>query len=371
MKAQTKTNRAWTTTVILLAFLLFYFPSMLALFDRSGSPGLVPGLLSSTIYTSIFCINYLWLIPAVLIHGNKALFFLCNSVLVIIGCSFIPMWFQSNGGLPVPRHVAEQMNSFGDYLLGYIRFVIRDGLTMVLSIALAYALRVSKEQEKMRRRQLEVESERHSIEIKSLKAQLNPHFLFNAINNIYSLIGVSSDRAQKALYELSGMLRFLIYDASAVFVPIAKEFPFIRNYIELMKLRLSPSVRLEVEISEEDTDSMVIAPLLFMTLIENAFKHMAANEGGNFIAIKIGIERDWLVCRVSNSCNPDAPQSITNSGVGLANVESQLRLLYPDSAEFCHGEKDGIYTSEIRILGSVLKNDDLCKIKSFKAGSKN
>lgn len=366
MKTQTKTNRAWTTTVILLAFLLFYFPSMLALFDSSGGPGLVPGLLSSTIYTSLFCLNYLWLIPVVLMQGNRVLFFLCNLVLVLIGCSLIPIWFQSHGGLPVPRHIAEQMNSFADYLLGYIRFVIRDGLTMVLSIALAYALRVSKEQEAMRHRKLEVETERHSIEIKSLKAQLNPHFLFNAINNIYSLIGVSSDRAQKALYEFSGMLRFLIYDASAVLVPLTKEIPFIRDYIELMKLRLSPSVRLEVEISEEGIGRMAVAPLLFITLIENAFKHMAPNADGRFIAIKIGIEQGWLVCRVMNSCNPDAPLSITNSGVGLTNVESQLRLLYPDSSDFRHGEKDGIYTAEIKIFGGVLINDDLCKVKTIK-----
>lgn len=362
MKTQSKTNRAWTTTVILLAFLLFYFPSMLALFDRSGGPGLVPGLLSSTIYTSIFCLNYLWLIPGVLMHGNKMLFFLCNLLLVTIGCCLIPLWFQCHGGMPMPRHLAEQINSFGDYLLSYMRFVIRDGVTMVLSIALAYALRLSKEQEAMRRRRLEVESERNNIELQSLKAQLNPHFLFNAINNIYALIGVSSDRAQKALYELSGMLRFFIYDASAVLVPLAKELHFIRDYIELMKLRLSPSVCLKVEISDEGTDRMVIAPLLFMTLIENAFKHIAPNSGGKFISIKIGIEQGWLVCRVINSCNPDVSRSITNSGVGLVNVESQLRLLYSDSSEFLHGEKDGIYTAEIRILGNVLRNDDLCKI---------
>lgn len=366
MKLQTKTNRAWTTTVILLAFLLFYFPSMLAFFDRSGWPGRVPGLLSSTIYTSIFCLNYLWLIPGVLMRGNKAMFFLCNLVLVMIGCSLIPMWFQNHGGFPVPRHIAEQMNSFGDYLLGYIRFVIRDGLTMVLSIALAYALRVSKEQEAMRRHKLEVESERHSIELQSLKAQLNPHFLFNAINNIYTLIGVSSDRAQKALYELSGMLRFLIYDASAYFVPLAKEFSFIRDYIELMKLRLNPSVRLEVEISEEGTESMAVAPLLFMTLIENAFKHMATNATGKFVSIKIGIEQEWLICRVINSCNQNVSRSLTNSGVGLTNVESQLRLLYPNSSEFHHSEKDGVYTAEIKIVVSALINDDLCKIRTIK-----
>lgn len=351
--------------MILLAFLLFYFPSMLAIFDRNGGPGLVPGLLSSTIYTSIFCLNYLWLIPGVLMRGNKTLFLLCNLVLVMIACSLIPMWFQCHGGLPMPRHVAEQINSFGDYLLGYIHFVIRDGVTMVLSIALAYALRVSKEQEAMRRHQLEVESERHNIELKSLKAQLNPHFLFNAINNIYTLIGVSSDRAQKALYELSGMLRFLIYDAAADFVPLAKEFKSIRDYIELMKLRLNPSVRLDVEISEEGTDRMAVAPLLFMTLIENAFKHMGANTGGKFIAVKIGIEQEWLICRVINSCNPDVSLSLTNSGVGLANVERQLRLLYPNSAEFHHSEKDGVYTAEIKIVGSVLINDNLCKIKTI------
>lgn len=347
--------------MLLLAFLLFCFPSMLALFDHSDGPGFIPGLLSSTVYTSIFCLNYLWLIPALYMRGDKALFFLSNLTLVIIGSNLLPMWFQTHGGLPVPHHVAEHMNSVGDYMLGYIRFVIRDGLTMVLSIALAFALRVSKEQEEMRRHRLEVESERHSIEIKSLKAQLNPHFLFNAINNIYSLIGVSSDRAQKALYELSGMLRFLIYDASAVYVPLAKEIPFIRDYIELMKLRLSPSVLLEVDISEEGTDGMVVAPLLFMTLIENAFKHMGANAAGKFVSIKIGIEQNRLICRVINSCNPDAPVSITNSGVGLTNVESQLRLLYPSSAEFHYGEKDGVFTAEIKILGSVLQNNDLCK----------
>lgn len=361
MAPQTKTNRAWTTTVILLAFLLFYFPSMLSLFDRNGGPGVVTGLLSSTIYTSIFCLNYLWLIPGVLMRGNRALFFLCNLVLVMIGSSLIPLWFLNHGGLPVPRHLAQQITSFGDCLFGYIRFVIRDGVTMVLSIALAYALRVSKENEEMRRRQLEVESERHSIELRSLKAQLNPHFLFNAINNIYTLIGVSSDRAQKALYELSGMLRFLIYDASAYYVPLAKEFSFIRDYIELMKLRLSQSVRLEVEISEEGTDRMAVAPLLFLTLIENAFKHMGANARGKFIAIKIGIEQEWLICRVVNSCNPDVSRPLTDSGVGLANVESQLRLLYPGSAQFHHSEREGVYTSEIKILGSVLINNDLCK----------
>lgn len=365
MKRQTKTNHAWTTTVILLAFLLFYFPSMLALFDRSGGPGLVPGLLSSTIYTSIFILNYLWLIPGVLMRGNKTLFVLCNLVSVIIGCSLIPMWFQFHGGVPMPRHVAEHIESLGDYMLGYINFVIRDGMTMVLSITLAYALRVSKEQEAMRRHRLEAESERHNIELKSLKAQLNPHFLFNAINNIYTLIGVSSDRAQKALYELSGMLRFLIYDASAYVVPLTKEFSFIRDYIELMKLRLNPSVRLEVEISEEGTDRMAVAPLLFMTLIENAFKHMAANADGKFVSIKIGIEQEWLICRVINSCNPGVSRSLTNSGVGLTNVESQLRLLYPDSAGFHHSEKDGVYTAEIKIVVNALLNDDLCKIKTI------
>lgn len=365
MKQQPKTNSAWTTTVILLAFLLFYFPSMLALFDRNGGPGLVPGLMSSTIYTSIFCLNYLWLIPGGLMRGDRMLFIICNLVLVMFGCSLIPMWFQWHGGIPIPRHIAEQIHSLGDYLLGYIHFVIRDCVTMVLSIALAYALRVSKEQEAMRRHQLEVESERHNIELKSLKAQLNPHFLFNAINNIYTLIGVSSDRAQKALYEFSGMLRFLIYDASADFVPLEKEFKSIRDYIELMKLRLNPSVRLEVEISEEGTTRMAIAPLLFMTLIENAFKHMTSNADGKFISIKIGIEHEWLVCRVINSYNPDMPVSLTDSGVGLTNVENQLRLLYGDSAKLRHSEKDEIYTTEIKIVGDVLINDDLCKIKTI------
>lgn len=144
--------------------------------------------------------------------------------------------------------------------MGYLRFVVRDGIMMVLSIALAYALRLAQDRENMRRKRLELEAEQRRIELKSLKAQLNPHFLFNSLNNIYALIAISPERAQKALHDLSGMLRFMIYDAANSFVPLQKEMQFISDYVELMKLRLSSGIRLDCAITTSGSEGLTIAP---------------------------------------------------------------------------------------------------------------
>lgn len=360
MNKASRPDLAWTATVLLLSFLLFYLPVMLTVFN-SNEPHewIVTGVVMSTLYAAIFYLNYFRIVPLTLIRSNnKPLFFCCNIVLILLACSLIPLWFELHGGLPGPG--GHHPDTPGGYLMAYLKFIIRDGVMMVLSAALAYALRISREQDKMRRRELELDAERHNIELKSLKAQLNPHFLFNAINNIYALIAVSSDRAQKALYEFSGILRFLIYDAAAEYVPFHREMAFIRDFVELMKLRFSNALRIDCELSEEGTEKLSIAPLILLTLVENAFKHVSRTGPDRFISIRAGLEGQWLVFRVSNSCTPGAPSAPSvagaapGSGVGLVNVESQLRLLYPGAHTLIYGEIAGVYTAEVRIACSRL-----------------
>lgn len=355
-----KNTKAGSAAVILLAFLLFYFPSMLAILSHDSEPkGMIAfNILISTCYTGIFCMNYFLIVPKVLFgKDSKILFFTVNFILVVSLCSLLPLWFEAHGGLPRPRHLHGITLSAGQLFMGYFRFIIRDGVMMVLSIALAYAMRLSKVREEMRGRMLELEAERRNTELMSLKAQLNPHFLFNSLNNIYALIAIDPDKAQQALHELSGLLRFMIYDSEAASVPLAKEIQFIRDYIRLMSLRLNPSVKLTCSLPEVSDGSLHIAPLLILTLVENAFKHVAVVEGKGFIAIRISMNEEGLRCEVSNSSMSEPVEKIEKgaSGVGLKNIEKQLALLYRTEYQLKTESVAGEYRSELTVKISALR----------------
>ena len=361
---------------MLLAFLLFYFPSVLTLFSRSGEPKawMVTGMVMATFYTVVFCINYFWLVPWMLRHSDKrSLYFIANGVIILLACALIALWFEHTGGLPMHKGHRHEALSPLQLVLGYFRFIIRDGIMMVLSATLAYALRLSETRERLRRRDLELSAEKRQIEIQSLKAQLNPHFLFNSLNNIYALIGFAPERAQTALHELSSMLRFMIYDSGSSTVELSKEMQFISDYTALMKLRLNSNIEVSCDVIQYPPAGICIAPLLFLTLVENAFKHVAPLPSGKgFIHITIsllpGSERaskapasaPTITGTVSNTfVNPSrdngngATASVANeeapSGVGLENVKRQLSLLYPDSHSLTIENDGNIFTVTLSI----------------------
>lgn len=360
MTPQIKSSKAGTAAVILLAFLLFYFPSMLALFSQDNEPIDITifNILMATCYTGIFCANYFIIVPEIFFkRENKFLFFLINLILVVILCSILPLWFENHGGFPRPRHLKALNLSTGQLFMGYMRFIIRDGVMMILSIAFAFAMRLSKAREEMRSRVLELEAERRNTELMSLKAQLNPHFLFNSLNNIYALIAIDSEKAQQSLHELSSMLRFMIYDAEADTVALSKEMNFIKDFTRLMSLRLNPTIQLGCTLPEITDNTLFITPLLILTLVENAFKHVAIIDNKGFIDIDIRLDDEWLCCNVVNSCSNEQSEKMEKgaSGVGLRNIEKQLQLQYPDNYTLKIEEKTNIFTSELKIKLSSLR----------------
>lgn len=350
-------KRGGAATVMLLAFLLFYFPTVLNLFSGEGEPmaWTITGVVMATFYTLVFCINYFKLVPWMLQHPDKrTAYFIINFFLILAICCLIPIWFEATGGLPRPRNHEHNVLSVQQYLFGYLRFIIRDGIMMILSAALAYALRLSEEREKVHRRDLELNAEKRQIELKNLKAQLNPHFLFNSLNNIYALIGFAPERAQKALHDLSSMLRFMIYDSGSSTVALSKEMKFIADYAELMKLRLNSNIRVECCINEVEGSEIQIAPLLFLTLVENAFKHVGkAPDGTGYIKINIGINENVLKATVENTYNEQNQETLqaspSESGVGLENVKKQLQLLYPGHHKFVINKESGIFYAMISV----------------------
>ncbi len=158
------------------------------------------------------------------------------------------------------------------------------------------------------------------------------------------------------------MLRFMIYDSESKTVPLAKDMKFISDFTRLMSLRLNSSVRLSCELPEICDNSLHIAPLLILTLVENAFKHVAIVDGKGFINVKIEITEKWLYCKADNSCiNEENPYLEKGaSGVGLRNIEKQLNLLYPHAYQLYIDKKEGIFNAELSIMISALRVSNGC-----------
>jgi hypothetical protein len=195
----------------------------------------------------------------------------------------------------------------------------------------------------------EMERNRSEAELQNLKNQLNPHFLFNTLNNIYSLAALSPERTQEAIHDLSHLLRYVMYESSQPLVPLEKELDFIRNYVELMRIRLPGHVELQTEITLVAPGTL-IAPLLFISLIENAFKHGVSNNKPSFIRIRIFQEGNKVVSSTLNSdFHKDAGRDKSGSGIGLVNLEKRLSLLYPGKYVFRHGNEDGNYRTYLSI----------------------
>ncbi len=168
-------------------------------------------------------------------------------------------------------------------------FIARDMMLMALTVALSVAIKMTGGWYETENEKQELKKAQAEAELQNLKSQLNPHFLFNTLNNIYSLIAINQDKAQYAVHDLSKMLRHVLYENNQHFVPINKEFEFMKSYIELMSLRLPKNTRLEISIPEQANNSM-IAPLLFIPLLENAFKHGVSSTQESFINIKFDLQ---------------------------------------------------------------------------------
>lgn len=292
----------------------------------------------------IFYINYLWLIDKVLFRKKTVQFILYNLLLIVVANvviylvhrMIIPDEFLHHRPIPRPPRP------------GLMQW--QDSITLALMVGLSVAIKMTQKWIVSEKERKQLEQERTEAELKNLKNQLNPHFLFNTLNNIYSLIAISPDRAQSAVLELSKMLRYVLYENAQAYVPMEKELEFNHNYIELMRLRLARHVKVEVDMPDGLCWGYQIAPLLFITLIENAFKHGTSATEPSFVKIVMREPSQGVIeCRIENSCFPKDESDKSGSGIGLKNLSRQLELLYPGKYTL-HAESDTrVYRSSLTI----------------------
>lgn len=213
---------------------------------------------------------------------------------------------------------------------------------MILTVGLSAAIRLSGRWVQVEAARREAEKSRTEAELKNLRNQLNPHFLLNTLNNIYALIAFDTDKAQTAVQELSRLLRHVLYDNQQNFVTLGKEMDFIKNYIALMRIRLSSNVTVETRFDIRPDSPTEIAPLIFISLIENAFKHGISPTEPSHIRIYFSENVHEVRCEITNSYHPKSEADKSGSGIGLEQVGKRLELTYPSRYAWKHGiSEDG------------------------------
>jgi len=292
----------------------------------------------------IFYINYLILVPKLFFQKSKYRYYLSSLALII--CFYFvsgltnKVFFDdlpergpsdqyrkppdNRRSLMPPRVGDIRRIPYGNaHLMGYTS-------SAIFLIILSLGIRVLERQSEIEKIQEEMEKEKLNAELALLKNQISPHFFFNTLNNIYSLIGINPEDAQKAVLKLSKLMRYLLYESEPGKTSLGREIDFMNNYIDLMKLRMTEKIDLKVSFPDK-YDDINIPPLLFVPFIENAFKHGISNREKSFIDISMRTGLNNISFRCVNSLfvrKEDHEQS--HSGIGLENVSKRLKLLFPD-----------------------------------------
>ena len=184
------------------------------------------------------------------------------------------------------------------------------------------------------RKTVQLEMEKLNLEKDFLKAQLNPHFLFNTLNNLYGLSLRQDKQTPQMITQLSEMMRYTLYESNAEMVPVTKELEYLKNYVMLEKMRYKANTEIVCQIDDSQADGQLIAPLLTFTFVENAFKYGLKKRNEGFLKMKISIEGDVFNFSIINDKQEnESPKEF--GGIGLENAKKRLQLLYPQRHSLC------------------------------------
>jgi len=309
----------------------------------------------------IFYLGYLWLVPKYFLQDKKFTY-----VIIVIGLilathyitnfieeSYLFDPIQDEKFREAMKSVTGKDENFRPPMKAFGFF--NHFISSVLLSGFAIGLGVMDKLKQNEKKQKELEKEKLNSELAFLKNQISPHFFFNTLNNIYSLIGIDGPTAQDSVLKLSKLMRYLLYESEHGETMISSEIDFMNNYIDLMKLRLSSRVELNIVFPKEFSD-FSIPPLLFVPFIENAFKHGINSRDRSYINISMKIENDRISFNAENSIGKSSQAGdLQHSGIGLENVRKRLGLLFPDNYELKIEQDDTIFRVELTIQNMKLQ----------------
>ncbi len=322
----------------------------------------------------VFYINYLWLVPLLFLKYAKGKFVFCNLLIGGLICTALEM-----GNITYFEHLRQQFmeqmaSDDANHNMHHERktrderrgprpfrrmgppiwfFAMRDMMTLLISCGVATMIRTNMAFNRAEAARKEAELGRADAELKNLRNQINPHFLLNTLNNIYALIQFDTEKAQTTVLDLSKLLRFALYDNQQDFVSLAKEIEFEERYVNLMRIRIPQSADITFTHDQASAPNLQIMPLIYISLIENAFKHGIRTNGEEcFIHITMAVEQESIICfKIENSNFPKDDTDRSGSGIGLEQVQKRLELTYPGRFKWTKGilPDSNSYLSELII----------------------
>lgn len=304
-------------------FWILVFALMMAGQDNEYSAlEIIRKVIHLSFYILVVYINLGYLIPKYLNQKNFMTYIMLLMAMVAVFTPIKVLLLYITYDEVDPREFLV-MNQHTVFLL---LFMIAGGSTVIKIIS---------DWQRHQRDRKDLETQRMQSEIKFLKSQINPHFLFNTLNSLYALTLKKSDKAPEIVIKLSEMMRYMLYESNERRVPLQKEVSYIENYLALETLRQSGSPDIQFAV-EGDVSEQTIAPLLFIPFLENSFKHglnRQINDGYVHVTMKVLGQK--LLLRIVNSkpgqiLTPIGPLDKSSGGIGLVNVQRRLNLLYPN-----------------------------------------
>lgn len=264
-------------------------------------------------------LNYFIFLPRFLKHKNFARY---------LAEFIVPFALLMIVRMSIDRYLVDGYTGREEWVYS-TRFLVQVCTTNLFIVIFVAMLRFAVEWIDLEAQKKDVENQRLTAELNFLKAQINPHFLFNTLNNLYYLAYSKSDNTTEVIAKLSQMMRYMIYDSNHPKVLLKKEIDYMQNYIGLERLRLNDQVPIQFNV-QGDVENVWIAPLIFITFLENAFKHGVNNSNPKaWVDIAIKLEGSTCYYTVENSKPADRKEAPEKSGIGLRNVQRRLELSYP------------------------------------------
>lgn len=292
----------------------------------------------------VFYINYVFLIRRQLFAKKYWQFVVSNIVLIsltLVAMRYAYLWvFHSDGEIKTPskKHIPIAL------------FYYWDTLSYLMNIGVAIAIQATNRLTKEEQKSKTAENERLQSELIYLKYQLQPHFFFNTLNNIYALIDAAPDKAKDTVLKLSKLMRYILYKSDEHVVLLSEEISFLQSYIDLMRIRYGSHVKIEVSV-QASSEMLKIPPLLVVPLIENAFKHGVDATKPSFIHIEILSNKKEIKISIRNSYFPKTETDKSGSGIGLDNLKKRLELLFGiNRYSLQHSLQGEVYVTELDLM---------------------
>ena len=358
MRKQIYTSKVfWSQIVLWLPLFLLpiiYSPFGLFSWQESLYQYIVPLSMMIVAY-----VNYFVFAPK-LLKGDEREFWIYNVILILFLSIAQHEWLYYTG---TERYIISfsyqlLLQSEEENINPHLFFITRNIFNLSICAGAATSVLMAQRWSKAEEEKREAETAMTKAELINLRQQVNPHFLLNTMNNIYALTAFDTEKAQKAIIDLSKMLRHILYDYQQPYVSLKEEVEFLNNYIELMMIRLPDNVDIKRERNLPEPCNIQVAPMIFISLLENAFKHGISPSHKNFIHILLDANDERIVFAIENSHHPKTKEERSGHGIGLKQVERRLELAYPGKYQWKkkYDSKMNIYSSKIIIYDTKLYN---------------